>query len=205
MISKPSHIPRLEFIVPAEATKKYTTLLQSGIWEEISASTSVGEVLACLPGFTQQYIREHIETIFLNGLPVDDLETTINGPSPVLAISAAMPGLAGAIFRKNSFHAALRTAPSHPSPAKVQSGEKIIIRLKFFNTIASEKGTAILNNGCLLSSDSVLQFTTYRRQLFSDLLSLRCDDKPAGLDDLKSLLHTSKTVFLRIQEENADI
>jgi hypothetical protein len=108
MINRFIYTPRLDILIPADTINQYTTLLQAGILEERSASTTVGGLLASLPGFTMQYIRERIETIFLNGLPIDNLETIINGPSPVaLAISAVMPGLAGAIFRKNSFHAAL--------------------------------------------------------------------------------------------------
>ncbi len=202
MINRSPHIPRLEFLIPADTTKKYTTLLQTGILEARNAPTTVGELLASLPGFTMQYIRERIETIFLNGLPVDDLETIITGPSPVLAISAVMPGLAGAIFRKNSFHAALRTSTSDSLADRLPSTEKIIIRLKLFNIIATEKGETILHNGCLMRNESVLKFINYRRNLFSHLLSLRYDGKPISLDDLGSLLLTSKTVFMRIQEDN---
>jgi hypothetical protein len=202
MINRSPHIPRLELLIPADTTKKYTTLLQAGILEARSAPTTVGELLASLPGFTMQYIRERIETIFLNGLPVDDLETKINGPSPVLAISAVMPGLAGAIFRKNSFHAALRTSTSDSLADKLPSTEKITIRLKFFNIIATERGGTIFHNGCLMKSESVLKFINYRRHLFSHLLSLHCDDTPVGLDDLGSILHSSETVFLRIQEDH---
>ncbi len=202
MINRSIHIPRLELLIPAGTSNKYTTLLQAGILEERSASTTIGEFLASLPGFTNHYIRERIETIFLNGLPVDDLETRMSGPSPVLAISASMPGLAGAIFRKNSFHAALRTSKSDSLPDRALSTEKIIIRLKFFNSIASEKGGIILQNGCLMDCDSVLKFINYRRQLFSHLLALHCDDKAVRLADLETFLPKSENVFLRIQEDN---
>ncbi len=156
MINRFIFTPRLDILIPADTINQYTTLLQAGILEERNASTTVGELLASWPGFTMQYIRERIETIFLNGLPIDNLETIINGPSPVvLAISAVMPGLAGAIFRKNSFHAALRTATSDSLTVRALSTEKIIIRLKFFNSIATEKGGAILHNGCLMRRESV--------------------------------------------------
>jgi hypothetical protein len=77
-----------------------------------------------------------------------------------------------------------------------------MIRLKMFNVIASEKGGALMHKGCVLPSNSVLRFIGYRPQLFSNLLDLRCDDKPIGLDELDSILRTSKTIFLRIQEDH---
>lgn len=202
MINRSIHIPRLELLIPADTTNKYTTLLQAGIFEERNTSITVGEFLSSLPGFTTKYIRERIETIFLNGLPIDDLETRIADPSPVLAVSASMPGLAGAIFRKNSFHAALRTTTSHVSADRAQGTGKIMIRLKFFNIIAREKGRDILHHGCLMASDSVLKFINYRRQLFSHLLSLHYDDKAISLDDIVTLLPKSENIFLRIQEAN---
>lgn len=202
MINSSIHSPRLELLIPADTSNKYTTLLQAGILEERSAATTIGEFLASLPGFTSHYIRERIETIFLNGLPVDDLQTRMGGPSPELAISASMPGLAGAIFRKNSVHAALRTSQTDSLPGTARSSEKIIIRLKFFNSIASEKGGIILQNGCLMNCDSVLKFINYRRQLFSHLLALHWNDKAISLDDLGTLLPQAENVFLRIQEEN---
>jgi hypothetical protein len=202
MITGPRHVPRLEFLVPADSVIQYATLLQTGILEERNAPITVGEFLVSLPGFTLQYVRERVETIFLNGLPVDDLETRMYGPSPVLAISGVMPGLAGAIFRKNSFHAALRTSTPDSLTSRLPNSEKITIRLKLFNVIAAEKGATLLHNGCFMSSDSILKFMNYRCHLFSHLQSLRYDDKPICLDDLRNLLLASETVFLRIQENN---
>jgi hypothetical protein len=184
MINVPRHVPRLELLVPADTAKQYTTFLQTGILEERNSPITVGEFLASLPGFTTQYIGERIETIFLNGQPVDDLGTLIYGTSPVLAISAVMPGLAGAIFRKNSFHAALRTTTPDSLTDRLPNTKKIIIRLKFFNIIAAEKGETILHNGCFMSSESILKFINYRCHLFSHFLSLRYNDKLIDLDEL---------------------
>lgn len=155
MINGPRHVPRLEFLAPADTAIQYTTFLQAGILEERNAPLTVGEFLVSLPGFTLQYVRERVETIFLNGLPVDDLKTRMYGPSSVLAISGVMPGLAGAIFRKNSFHAALITSTPDSLASRLPHSEKIIIRLKFFNIIAAEKGEALLRNGCFMSSESI--------------------------------------------------
>ncbi len=169
---------------------------------ERSSTITFAELFASLPGFSTKYIGDRIETIFQNGLPVDDIETGIDGPAPVIAISGAMPGLAGAIFRKNSFHAALRTSDSNALPDKLERSEGVLIRLKFFNVIASEKGGTILNSGCFMKSDSVLKFINYRPRLFSEVLSLHCNDESLGLDDMKTILHKSETVYLRIQEDN---
>lgn len=199
------HVPRLELFVAAGDTKKYTTLLQSGILWQSNATTTVGQFLSSLPGFTHKYIVEHIETIFLNGQPIDDLATQLNGPSAVLALSAAMPGLAGAIFRKNSFHAPLRTTDYHALPDSLPRAKSVVVQLKCFNCIAREKGQTLLHNGCFFKSDSLVKFLSYRGKLFTDLLSMRYNDKPINLGGLEPLLHQSETIFLRIYEDNVTI
>lgn len=178
MTNNLSYIPQLDVRTPADSILPYTTLLQTGILVESKPLPTVGEFLCSLPGFTSQYIHERIETIFLNGLPVDDLETIIVGSAPILAISAAMPGLAGAIFRKNGFHAALRTSINNDSSDEAQSSEHLMILLKFFNMIVSERGETILHDGCLMKCNSVLRFMNYRSQLFSDAVSLNFDNEP---------------------------
>jgi hypothetical protein len=202
MLGKSHHIPRLTLQIMADTRNKYTTLLQSGIFVTSSSSLTIGELLYSLPGFTSTYITQRIETIFLNGLPVDDLEEIIGSSSPVLALSAAMPGLAGAIFRKNSFHAPLRTTAPNSSTVAGQRSVKVLVVIKFFNSIASERGKRILQSGCLLKSDSFLKYLRYRPQLLSEVVSLYCDDVPIGSEELESSLDKSKTVFLRIQSDD---
>lgn len=205
MINNISYILRLDIRIPVGRILPYTTLLQTGILVESKPQPTIGEFLGALPGFTRRYMNERIETIFLNGLPVDDLETIIVGAAPILAISAAMPGLAGAIFRKNGFHAPLRTTVSNDSSNEAQNSEQVMILLKFFNMIVSERGEAILHDGCLMKCNSVLRFMNYRPQLFSDALSMNCDDKTMDFVEVKNTLHKSERVFLKIQQDIASI
>lgn len=200
-----NHIPRLELVIPLGTIKKYTTLLQAGIFVESISTTTIFDFLSSLPGFTSQYIRERIETIFLNGQPVDDLEAQIGGPAPVLAVSAAMPGLAGAIFRKNSFHAPLRTSAATSSATSPTCSEKAMVMVKFFNVIAVERGETILLNGCLVKSDSILKFIGYRPQLFSAVLSISCDDTSLSPDDVENIFQTSEIVFLKIKQDSQSV
>lgn len=198
--------PRLELLIPAHAMGRFTTLLQAGFFVESSHGTTVGEFLHSLPGFTMQYITDRIETIFLNGLPVDDLTTVINGTHhPVLAVSAAMPGLAGAIFRKNSFHAALRTKARSAAIDPLQNPEKVLIILKLFNMVASERGGELLHHGCLMKTASLLKFIHCRPQLLAEILHCRCAGTSISPVDLPTHLQGADRVFLRIAESNASV
>ncbi|MCB2181603.1 MAG: hypothetical protein KQH63_06240 [Desulfobulbaceae bacterium] len=197
MANRAEPIHHLTLLIPTQAMERFTTLLQGGIITEIEPAISVGDYLLSLPGFTSQYIADRVETIFLDGLPVDDLTTPITGSRPVLAISAAMPGLAGAIFRKNSFHTALRTMPLRETDESAPCEEKISVTLKLFNMVAVERGQDLFAHGCLLRSSGLLKFISKRPQLLSEVLQCDCDDKPVTSSDLQHVLQ-GDMVFLKI-------
>jgi len=88
--------------VTPEKLPLFTTVLQSGIEILTPAGTSLGQFPSALPGFTAEYLANTLQTIFHNGSAVDYLTTVLCGEKPTLAFSSAMPGVAGAIFRKIS-------------------------------------------------------------------------------------------------------
>lgn len=205
MANSAEHRPQLTLLIPAHAIDRFTTLLQAGVIVKMDRPTSIGEFLLSLPGFNQQYIAERVETIFLDGLPVDDLSKIITGGHPVLAISAAMPGLAGAIFRKNSFHAALRTTDGKNGENDLQEEGTVSVLLKLFNIVARERGGDILSNGCFISANTLLKFIRYRSQLFSVVLHCSYDGKISKISELQDRLQLTDIIFLRVFPDVDDI
>ncbi|WP_457576193.1 hypothetical protein [Desulfomarina sp.] len=165
----------------------YTTLLQSGIEIKCPPNEPVARFLNRLPGFTVDYIADIVQTIFLDGTAVDDLTTPLSGKKPVLALSAAMPGLAGAIFRRNSFHAALRTIPDKKNSANRET-EKITVTLKLFNSIAFERGEALLRNSITIKTGHLLNYLAKRPSLFSQIKQCVLSGKTVPKEELSSLL-----------------
>ncbi len=122
-----------------------SSLFQKGGAVPLTKACSIHEFLASLPGFTESYIAQRIQTIFHNGKAVDDIDSTILHDGDVLALSAAMPGLAGAIFRKGGRHAALRGRSDEvQEKIEMDSGS---VTLKLFNMIATERGPELLSAG----------------------------------------------------------
>lgn len=153
---------RLELWIKSRANlAAFTTLLQYGMYLDTRQGCSISELLCSLPGFSEEYIVNNVQTIFLNGFPADDLQQQISGKNAVLAISAAMPGLAGAIFRKGGFHASLRTAPDETNRQPVKN-TVIHLRLKLFNMIAKDRGVQILHEGCTIQAATLADFLLYR-------------------------------------------
>jgi len=177
MASQVAHGGVIELCVDGETLPKFTTVLQSGIFLEGAQGITIGNILTTLPGFSEEYIDKWVQTIFLNGLPADDLSQKIYGDDAVLALSAAMPGLAGAIFRKGGVHAPLRTTSYDSSSGLSDEQHPVRLRIKLFNLIGVEKGTVILEKGCIMMAHSLERFINYRIPLITGITQIKIDDQ----------------------------
>jgi len=191
----------IELSVSPDSLIRFTTLLQGGIFIEVPCNTQISALLTSLPGFSRDYVESSVETIFINGLPADSMSQPLTSSGTVLAISAAMPGLAGAIFRKNSVHAALRTAPT--ASVQTEFAQKTIqVRLKLFNMIAVEKGAQLLHQGCVMKASTVQYFFSYRKQLLKQITEIRVNGDLTSFEDLHLLLNGKNTILLTISVIN---
>lgn len=196
---KTDSVTQVSLLVPAGSPGKFTTLLQSGIFIEATQNQNIGGLLAALPGFTEQYIAERLQTIFVNGLPADDLDQLLSGPETVLAISAAMPGLAGAIFRKGGMHASLRTTKKIQHE-KTETDGTTTVRLKLFNAIAKERGEALLGAGCLMMASTLEKFLAYHPPLIASMQNIDINGQTTDAPGLLKTLADSDKIRLTIQE-----
>ncbi len=170
-------LSRLAFKVIPGSLPLFTTVLQSGIEVKTPHGVPLGRFLSSFPGFTADYLADTVQTIFLNGTAVDDLTTPLAGANPVLALSAAMPGLAGAIFRKNSFHAALRTDTDTKSlSAESAKHDYHMVTLKLFNSIARERGEELLRQGVCMQAETLAGFLAGRPNLLEDITMIRLNE-----------------------------
>lgn len=186
----------LVFKIAPEKLSYFNLLLQSGILIRTTSGTTIGELLQTLPDFSTDYIINDIQTIFLNGTATDDLETAVENENDTLAVSAAMPGLAGAIFRKNSLHAALRTTKEQEHADSTSSDITVIVKL--FNAIARDKGTALLCEGVTMRADSIVRFFTTRTTLPEYLESITLNGRQLQTEELIPTLSELQTVHLSI-------
>jgi hypothetical protein len=132
-------------------------LFQQGITVEVETGCSIKELLCGQLGIDPAYVEERISTIFLNGKPVDDCDTAVVGDGAVLALSAAMPGLVGAMLRKGGFYTAMRSAITYRTQSADSIRAKGRIRLKLFNSIMGEAGPLILRRGIIIPNSNVIK------------------------------------------------
>jgi hypothetical protein len=190
-------LPSLRLSVTHDTLPLFTTVLQSGIEIKTSRGETLAKFLNRFPGFTAEYLADTVQTIFLNGTAVDDLSLQMTGNNPVLALSAAMPGLAGAIFRKNSFHSALRTE-TKSVVRKAEQNDYIVVTLKLFNSIASERGVDFLKTGLCIRGDLLAKFLSKRPHLTQQILDIQLEEKKLNHQELLRLLPDLAKVNLNI-------
>ncbi len=151
---------------PAKGTGRWiTTLLQRGFLVPIAREISLTELLVALPGFSREFLEEKVQTIFLNGLAEDDIHKHLQ-PGDTLALSAAMPGLAGAIFRRGGQHASLRTTKTRQKQWS-SADTSGYITLKLFNLIAVETGPELLQQGIIIREKILTRFLTRQEVRFA--------------------------------------
>lgn len=197
MMDNQPTIPELILTLDRQDLSFYTTLLQSGVEIKGSEGETIAIFLDRLPGFTPDYISDVVQTIFLNGAAVDDLTTPLKGKNPVLALSAAMPGLAGAIFRRNSFHAGLRTQTDEKI-SKENENKSLTVTLKLFNSIALERGPKLLQIGVSITSRQLNNFLAKRKTLLEKIRQISLAGTIVEKKDLTTLLTDIKKITLKI-------
>jgi len=195
----PQRPAELELLIAPGTLPFFATVLQAGIVLQARAGDTLGVFLDKLPGFTREYIINEIQTIFLNSTAIDDLETPLAGDNPVLALSAAMPGLAGAIFRKNSFHAALRT--THEEKDNSYRDHRLInVHLKLFNSIARDRGADLLGTGVCIKAMNLKNFFSTSPALLDHLRSFSLDGRKRPGREIPGCLAQDSYYHLTVRE-----
>lgn len=182
--------------VSEKSPELFSTLLQSGFQVSAEPGDTIGSFLERLPGFTREYILREVQTIFLNGNATDDLETLLSGESPTLAVTTAMPGLAGAIFRKNSPHAPLRTTQQEAEPVNTLAPARVT--LKIFTTIGKEMGPILMKEGIDLKADNLHSFLQYRPSLLTRIETITWNGQECTEEEMLTALNTSETIHLSV-------
>jgi hypothetical protein len=166
---------------------------------------SIRQVLNEWAGISSDYLDTVVQTVFHNGRAVDDDRKAMAADGSVIALSAAMPGLVGAAFRKNSPVAGMRTIDFPPQTDRPDAGfaaesnagsaagpspgsEPITITLKFFNRVNADLGPVFLQRGIRVSGQTAHDvFKQYRDRLETFCTKAMINERPAtfpAIDDL---------------------
>ncbi|MDD2465703.1 MAG: hypothetical protein PHI97_17025 [Desulfobulbus sp.] len=181
-MTTPQTYPLLEIDVPTKVLPAFASLLQHGVLFPLQHPIPLLSFLVTLPGFTADYIEENVQTIFINGVAADSLDRELVDGTTV-ALSAAMPGLAGAIFRRQGVHGSLRSRPA-TEPTQVQQTGGGYLTLKLFNSIGTDRIGDLLQQGILISGKALASFARMHEQQFAPPACLRLENQEITYSDL---------------------
>lgn len=190
----------LHLTLPLSVANRFTPLLGAGVGIVTETGISLIALLCDRLGINKEYVDERIQTIFINGRAVDQTEKVILEKNAVVALSAAMPGLVGATFRKQGMLAAFRKDISHRQEYHAQSKtEETIVTVKLFNLVAKELGPSVLHQGVLLkgyAATSLIEVITGLEALSKD--SIRWNGEPADIGLLSAAVNPKDWIALQI-------
>ncbi|MFZ3045276.1 MAG: hypothetical protein WA151_05130 [Desulfatirhabdiaceae bacterium] len=181
---------------------RLSSLFQRGFRVHARVGCSVTEFLCHQIGIQPDYLQNRIQTIFLDGKAIDAPERSVITNGSTLALSAAMPGLAGATFRKGGKYAALRagiTDTASEIEAHIETG---LVTVRLFNFIAAELGPLFLKQGIVIRGKDVENtFNNQTATEDSSRLHFRINDQPVSLKTLIEKLGTHDDILLTLIPE----
>ena len=146
-----------------------------------------------------EYVEREIQTVFLNGKPVDNVNAVVVEAGSILALSAAMPGMVGATMRSSGYYATFRKLISYDEAEGSKNESETPVIVKCFNKVAGDLGPGLLENGITIPGETFRDFLDVRFEGFQkDLEAITLDDKPVEPNDLRQVVWGGKTVLLRV-------
>ena len=197
-----SAVEQLHICVDPGLISRFLKLLERGFRLKIETSLPIRELLCHHFGISEEYVDNRIQTIFLNGRPVDDVDAAWIENGSNLALSAAMPGLVGASFRKGGYYTSLRDTISYTKAKNSisKSGGEII--LKLFNIVAKELGPEFLEKGIRVEGKVWQNFVQRNQQdLKTACHSIRLNDTEIDIAKLIETNWENHEVFLRVTSQ----
>jgi hypothetical protein len=150
---RPQRHVQLEVV--ADSIPMFFELLRSGFSADVTVGCSLEHMLCNQMNIAPDYLRNRVQTVFLNNSPVDDLASAAVPDGAVISLSAAMPGLNGAVMRRGGPLSEMRRSISHASDEVCSQPFPGRITLKLFNLIARELGSRFLTRGIVVSSKTL--------------------------------------------------
>ena len=194
---------RLSLTVNARLVPLFFQLLGHGFYVTVQTGCSVKELLCNQLGIHEDYLVQRIQSVFLNGKVVDDVNTAIVLDDATLALSGAMPGLVGAILRSGGFYAPMRGQISHDKDNPASRFKKGEITLKLLNLVAKELGPTFLQQGVWIQGEELRSFIErHAEALVTGCLAVERQDTPVEVASLSKADWKTNLVFLVVNSES---
>jgi hypothetical protein len=190
----------LNITVEEDQVSAFFPLLALGFTVKSKVGVSVQELLCRQLGLSADYLDNRLQTIFLDGKAVDNVKTAVIRQDSALALSAAMPGLAGVTLRRGGAYATMRQKITHKKKAKNEIVKDSSIVLKLFNLVARDIGPMFLIQGIWISGKNLQDF--FRKapsHFWAGCRAAEIDGMHSEVEKLAHIDWKQKQVFLKLE------
>jgi len=185
--------------VQPELVPKFLFLLQKGVTVRGNIGCSIRSFLCDQLGINTDYVEKRIQTYFLNGKAVDDIDKAILDNGSRLSLSSALPGLLGATLRKGGYYASLRSSISFEADRISKQDYEGTVFLKLFNLISKELGPDILRKGVIVPAKDMEEFFKEQSKGFwNRCRSATVDGQEISLDQFASTSWKGDSLFFQL-------
>ena len=192
--------PRLTLTVTPGGILRFLPLLGQGFTVKRLAGASVEDFLCRGCGIAQDYLRERVQTVFLNGKAIDDLAAAVVSDGSTIALSAAMPGLAGAVLRKGGAYAAMRRQISYTGSGGSRASGPVSVNIKLFNLVARELGPGFLEQGVLIQGADLQDFFRRQDRGFAKIgRAADIDGRPFDFEKITEIIPENRLILLALR------
>jgi hypothetical protein len=195
-------VQHLRLIVEARLISRFLKFTERGFKLQVKTGLTIRELLCQHLGISEDYVDNRIQTIFLDGKPVDDVDTASLENGSRLALSAAMPGLVGITMRKGGFYASLRNTISYTKSENSIAKSAGEIILKLFNLVAKELGPELIAKGIRIEGNAFQNFVLRNSaDLKTACTSIHLNDAEIDAAKLKEMKWEDQEMFLQVTSE----
>jgi len=186
--------------VEKDQVPAFLPLLAQGFTVKTKLGCSVQELLCTQIGLSADYVEHRLQTIFLDGKAVDNVKTAVVRPNATLALSAAMPGLAGVTLRRGGVYASMRHQITHNKNTKAEIIADGEIVLKLFNLVARDIGSMFLMQGIWISGNKLQNFLRRAPEHFwAGCQAAEIDGNRWEADKLVHIVLKQQQVFFKLR------
>ena len=181
-----NNLPHLVLELDKGKVSELFSFLQGGFFvRDVKVGCSVSAFLTGQIGISPEYLRDHISTVFLDGKPVDDLDSATIRNKSRLALSSALPGLVGATMRQGSVFASFRRSITYRESG-LRAGGEGVVHLKLFNVVMKDLGPSLLTKGILVNACELKNFMKEHHDLLKGCTKILFNNGPIEIGALRS-------------------
>lgn len=181
----------------------FSGLLGGGFGIQITTGKSIKSILCDQLDIAPDYLEERIQTIFMDGQVVDDVDSVLVGKGAEIALSGAMPGLVGATLRKGGHLAPMRASISRKAEEMASGGGTGPVKIKLFNLTARELGPGFLEKGVELDGADLADLLgKMPARFFRGIRSARINGGDISPDELSAYVKGEPGVQLRVKKSD---